>query len=200
MRLLPVGQTPVGLPPAARVDRPRWTSMESSHPTGSRPSPAKGEVRSPRPRGLQLPWAGSLVAGGPTSARPGLTPNGDAAQPLLQTTWGNGALAGRSSVSAGDGGFRSAVLGSTEGAKLMSNDASQGMSSWTFGYRRCGLLTGGFCWPAGPARAAPTSSVSFGTFPLGPWFAAPQRRASSRATTTGRRPSLASISPRVLYS
>jgi hypothetical protein len=35
-----------------------------------------------------------------------------------------------------------------------------------------------------------------------PWalFAAPQTRASSRATATGRRPSLASISPRVLYS
>jgi hypothetical protein len=37
-----------------------------------------------------------------------------------------GALVGRSSVSAGDGGFGSAVLRWVEGAEKMSNDAPQG--------------------------------------------------------------------------
>jgi hypothetical protein len=52
------------------VGRPRWTSKESSHPAGSRPSPVWYEVRSPRPRlassptrwrsiGQQEGWSGA---------------------------------------------------------------------------------------------------------------------------------------------
>ena len=55
----------------ARVGRPRWTSKESSHPAGSRPSPLSYKVRSLPGLG----WPAALCTRGPSaSKRVGVAP------------------------------------------------------------------------------------------------------------------------------